>query len=124
MDGFRCSYIYVRDDRACWLQVIDPVYEMSVLEYMGILLVPLVAFNLIPSLKLLAPFSALANVLTLVGLAIVLYYLLGTERPAAASGEQLDMWGSLATFPLFFGTILFALTAVGVVSISLRRLAS
>lgn len=80
---------------------------------MLIILGPLIAFNLIPSLKLLAPFSALANVLTFVGLGIVVYYLLAEEKK---SNEPLDLWGSLATFPLFFGTILFALTAVGVVS--------
>lgn len=82
---------------------------------MLIILVPLMAFNLIPNLKYLAPFSLLANVLTLLGLAIVLYTVLAGEKTA----EKLDMWGSVSTFPLFFGTILFALTAVGVVSLLL-----
>lgn len=93
-------------------QVCDPYYEMAIEIHMLIILGPLMAFNLIPSLKLLAPFSALANVMTFVGLGIVVYYLLTEEK----SEKPLDLWGSAETFPLFFGTILFALTAVGVVS--------
>lgn len=85
--------------------------------HMLIILLPLIAFNLIPSLKLLAPFSALANVMTLVGLGIVIYFLLTLKKSEA----PLDLWGSTETFPLFFGTILFALTAVGVVSLSTSR---
>ncbi|VVC86307.1 unnamed protein product [Leptidea sinapis] len=84
---------------------------LKILIYMVIILGPLVGFNLIPSLKVLAPFSALANLMTFVGLGIIVYFLLTGKK----SEEPLDLWGSPATFPLFFGTILFALTAVGVV---------
>lgn len=90
---------------------------------MGIILAPLVAFNLIPSLKLLAPFSALANVLTFVGLGVIVYYLSAGRREDLLTKQpplELDLWGSTATFPLFFGTVLFALTAVGVVSTYLQ----
>lgn len=93
--------------------MVDPYYNMAVELHMLVILLPLVAFNLIPSLKLLAPFSALANVLTFLGLGIVVYYLVSGNK----STEPLDLWGSIDTFPLFFGTILFALTAVGVVSV-------
>lgn len=96
-------------------QVVDPYYVMAVEIHMLIILGPLIAFNLIPSLKMLAPFSALANVMTFVGLGIVVYYLVVGKKPEA-QGEPLDLWGSAETFPLFFGTVLFALTAVGVVS--------
>lgn len=85
---------------------------MAVELHMLIILCPLIVFNLIPSLKLLAPFSAVANVLTFIGLGIVVYYLATGKK----SHQPLDLWGSLETFPLFFGTVLFALTAVGVVS--------
>ncbi|KOB73934.1 Amino acid transporter, partial [Operophtera brumata] len=64
---------------------------------------------------LLAPFSALANALILLGLAIIVYYLVGTTGPARPH-EPMNLWGTPITFPLFFGTILFALTAVGVVT--------
>ncbi|XP_026742220.1 proton-coupled amino acid transporter-like protein CG1139 isoform X2 [Trichoplusia ni] len=108
--GICCVYIVFIADNI--KKIVDPYYTMAVEFHMLIILGPLIAFNLIPSLKLLAPFSALANVLTFVGLGIVVYYLLAEEKK---SNEPLDLWGSLATFPLFFGTILFALTAVGVV---------
>ncbi|XP_028156952.1 proton-coupled amino acid transporter-like protein CG1139 [Ostrinia furnacalis] len=107
--GICCVYIVFIADNI--KKVVDTQYEMSTEVHMLIILGPLIAFNLIPSLKLLAPFSALANVLTFAGLGIVVYYLVTGER----SSEPLDLWGSPHTFPLFFGTILFALTAVGVV---------
>lgn len=102
-------FTYVSCDR---VQMVDPHYELAVELHMLIILLPLILFNLIPSLKLLAPFSAAANLLTFVGLGIVVYYLLTSTKSSA----PLDLWGSPSTFPLFFGTILFALTAVGVVS--------
>ncbi|XP_075990700.1 proton-coupled amino acid transporter-like protein acs isoform X2 [Anticarsia gemmatalis] len=115
--GICCVYIVFIADNI--KKMVDPHYNMAVEFHMLIILVPLIAFNLIPSLKLLAPFSALANVLTFIGLGIIVYYLISTSK-SAIKGETsdpvpLDLWGSPATFPLFFGTILFALTAVGVV---------
>ncbi|XP_014369798.1 proton-coupled amino acid transporter-like protein CG1139 [Papilio machaon] len=107
--GICCVYIVFIADNI--KKVVDPYYEMAVEIHMLIILMPLIAFNLIPSLKLLAPFSAVANLMTFVGLGIVIYFLLSGEK----STEPLDLWGSAETFPLFFGTILFALTAVGVV---------
>ncbi|CAG5039805.1 unnamed protein product [Parnassius apollo] len=107
--GICCVYIVFIADNI--KKVCDPHYEMAVEIHMLIILGPLIAFNLIPTLKLLAPFSALANVMTLVGLGIVIYFVVTGQK----STEPLDLWGSAETFPLFFGTILFALTAVGVV---------
>lgn len=95
------------------LQLVDPHYQMSVELHMLIILGPLIAINCIRNLKALAPWSTLANILTLLGLGIIVYYLLAYKK----SEKELDLWGSLSTFPLFFGTTLFALTAVGVVSI-------
>lgn len=83
---------------------------------MLIILIPLVIFNLIPSLKLLAPFSLFANAITFIALFIIVYYMLSTKKSADIYTEPIDYWGSITTFPLFFGTILFALTSVPVVS--------
>ncbi|XP_023937504.2 proton-coupled amino acid transporter-like protein CG1139 [Bicyclus anynana] len=110
--GICCVYIVFIADNI--KKVVDPYYVMAVEIHMLIILGPLIGFNLIPSLKMLAPFSALANALTFVGLGIVVYYLLAGKKPEAAE-DPLDLWGSADTFPLFFGTVLFALTAVGVV---------
>ncbi|XP_041987958.1 proton-coupled amino acid transporter-like protein CG1139 [Aricia agestis] len=107
--GICCVYIVFIADNI--KKIVDPYYVMAVEVHMLIILGPLIAFNLIPSLKILAPFSALANVLTLIGIAIIIYFLLSGKK----SEEPLDLWGSYANYPLFFGTTLFALTAVGVV---------
>ncbi|XP_026328160.1 proton-coupled amino acid transporter-like protein CG1139 [Hyposmocoma kahamanoa] len=91
--------------------LIDPYYVLSFPIHMVIILGPLIAINCIPNLKALAPFSVVANILTFIGLGIVLYYLVAGTKTT----KPLDYWGSISTFPLFFGTVLFALTAVGVV---------
>lgn len=86
--------------------------KLSLNVYMLIVLIPFILINSIRNLKLLAPFSVLANIITFASFGVVLYYLLDdlpdiSERPG---------FGRLYTFPLFFGTTLFALEAVGVVS--------
>lgn len=75
--------------------------------------IPFVLINCIRNLKLLAPFSTLANLITFASFGVVCYYVFQnlpdiSERPS---------FGTLYTYPLFFGTTLFALEAVGVVGI-------
>ncbi|GLH07334.1 Proton-coupled amino acid transporter-like protein [Gryllus bimaculatus] len=95
-----------------FLQVVDMYWkEVNVRFYMLMILVPLILLNYVRNLKLLAPFSTLANIITFVGLGITLYYLFNNiPNPA-----DRDMVGSIRTFPLFIGTTLFALEAVGVI---------
>lgn len=81
--------------------------------YMLILLLPLILINYIRNLKRLAPLSTLANVITFVGLGIVLYYIFD-QLPSIDTVEYV---GTLKGYPLYVGTTLFALEAVGVVSI-------
>jgi len=86
--------------------------ELDVRLYMVMLLLPLILINWVRNLKLLAPFSSFANLVTFVGLGITLYYVFdGIPSPAERS-----MVGNVVDFPLFIGTTLFALEAVGVVS--------
>jgi proton-coupled amino acid transporter len=76
------------------------------------LLLPLILINWVRNLKLLAPFSSFANVVTFVGLGITLYYVFdGIPSPS-----ERNMVGHVVDLPLFIGTTLFALEAVGVVS--------
>lgn len=89
-----------------WLQPVRLEY------YMLALLLPLILLNFIRNLKYLAPLSTLANALTFVGFGVILYYIFDdlpspTERPYARPVGDL---------PLFVGTTLFALEAVGLVS--------
>lgn len=80
---------------------------------MLILLLPLILINYVRNLKLLAPFSTLANAITFVGLAMILVYMFD-DLPSISERE---MFGTLKNFSLYFGTTLFALEAVGVVSL-------
>nr|CAD7204092.1 unnamed protein product [Timema douglasi] len=93
-------------------QVGDKYYrEMDVKIYMLILLGPLILINYIRNLKLLAPFSVFANIITFVGLGITMYYLFdGIPSPM-----ERQLVGDVKDYPLFIGTTLFALEAVGVI---------
>jgi proton-coupled amino acid transporter len=76
------------------------------------MLVPLILLNLVRNLKWLAPFSLFANGLIAAGMAITFYYIFQdlpapADRPAFSTVHQL---------PLFFGTAIFALEGIGVVS--------
>lgn len=84
---------------------------MDVKIHMLILLVPLILINYIRNLKLLAPFSTLANVITFVGLTMILVYMF-KDLPSL---KEREMFGTLRNFSLYFGTTLFALEAVGVI---------
>lgn len=88
------------------------IQPMNERYYMLMMLIPLVAINLIRNLKLLAPFSQLANIITFVGLIIVLYYVFQDLPPVSTR----PLFGPPVKYTMFVGTTLFALEAVGVVS--------
>ncbi|XP_018300510.1 proton-coupled amino acid transporter-like protein CG1139 [Mycetomoellerius zeteki] len=90
---------------------LSPYFTMELEKYMAIILIPLILVNYIRNLKFLAPFSTLANVIMLVGIAIILYYIF--REPL--SFEERVAFGEVTNFPLFFGTVLFALEAIGVI---------
>ncbi|KAJ2954569.1 hypothetical protein O0L34_g2858 [Tuta absoluta] len=111
--GICCVYtVFIAATFKKIVEQITGTESFSVSIWMLIVLAPLIAANCIRNLKALAPFSSLANILTLIGLVIIVYYLFATDKK---TNDPIDLWGSVATFPLFFGTTLFALTAVGVV---------
>ncbi|KAL1456406.1 hypothetical protein WDU94_001137, partial [Cyamophila willieti] len=87
------------------------IKEMDVRVVMVLLLLPLIGINSIRNLKLLAPFSQLANVITFIGLGIVMYYICQNLPPVSSR----PMFGEPRSWNLFVGTTLFALEAVGVV---------
>lgn len=87
------------------------VQPLDVRLYMLFLLLPLVLINYVRNLKKLAPLSTVANIITFVGLGIVLYYVFD-DIPSI---DTVDFVGTLKGFPLFVGTTLFALEAVGVI---------
>lgn len=113
--------------------IADPLMEepIDVRMYMLIILLPLILINWVNifvisnyqklnmlltkvrNLKYLAPFSTFANAITMVSFGIICYYLF--REPI--SFKEKDAFGSAKEFPLFFGTVLFALEAIGVVSL-------
>lgn len=80
----------------------DPV---DVRLCMLIILLPLILINWVRNLKYLAPFSTLANFITMVSFGIICYYLF--REPVNTEGKE--AFGEISNFPLFFGTVLFAL---------------
>lgn len=92
-------------------ELIDIWYDIELKYYILMLLLPLIALNCIRNLKLLAPFSTAANVITFVGIALILRYVLDGLPPLS----ERELFGDINQFPLFFGTTLFAIEAVGVV---------
>lgn len=108
--GICCVYIVFV---ATNIKKVADVY-MTVLDeriWMLILLLPLILINMIRNLKLLAPFSQVANIITFIGLSIVMYYVF-LDLPSPATRDYV---GRPRDFALFFGTTLFALEAVGVI---------
>lgn len=92
-------------------ELVDAYHELAVEYYILMLLLPLIGLNCIRNLKLLAPFSTAANIITFVGIILIMRYVL-VGLPALSTRE---LFGEVTEFPLFFGTTLFAIEAVGVV---------
>lgn len=118
VDGFMIAYqlgiccVYIVFVASNIKQVADQYWEpLDVKTHMLILLLPLILINYIRNLKLLAPFSTLANAITFIGLAMILVYMFD-DLP---SPSERQMFGTLRNFSLYFGTTLFALEAVGVI---------
>lgn len=117
VDGFMIVYqlgiccVYIVFVATNIKQLVDVYLNLDVKIHCMILLVPLIGINMIRNLKILAPFSTLANLITFVGLGMILYYVLD-DLPSLSERE---MVADIGRFPLFFGTTLFALEAVGVI---------
>lgn len=75
------------------------------------LLVPFILICWVRHLKLLVPFSTLANVIGLLSFSLIFVYIF-EDLPSLSERESI---GSIYTIPLFFGTVLFAMEAVGAV---------
>ncbi|XP_012236041.1 proton-coupled amino acid transporter-like protein CG1139 [Linepithema humile] len=118
IDGFMIVYqmgiccVYIMFVASNIKQVADQYWiPLDVSTHMLILLLPLILINYIRNLKLLTPFSTLANLITFVGLAMTLKYMFD-DVPSISERE---MFGTFRNFALYFGTTLFALEAVGVI---------
>lgn len=113
IDLLGCCCIYVVFVSSNIKQVVDHYtgQDMDVRIYMALLMPFLILLNLIRNLKLLSPFSMIANVLIGVGMAISFYYIC-IDLPPLDSRPIFASWSKL---PVFFGTAIFALEGIGVV---------
>lgn len=95
------------------MQLIEHYFSVNVNVriYIAALLVPLILLSWVPNLKYLAPFSAVANVFMGVGLIITFYYLTQDMPPVT----DRPLHTSLLKIPPFFGIVIFAMEAIGVV---------
>lgn len=92
--------------------VADYYYEpLDLRLYMLMCLLPLILINYVRNLKYMAPFSSLANIITFIGFGITLYYVFD-DLPSLSERAPL---GRPIDWPLFMGTVLFSLEAIGVI---------
>lgn len=80
--------------------------------YMVYLVVPLIAISCIRNLKLLAPFSTIATGLTIASLSLIAYYIF-QDMPSLDDRVPV---GTAQGISSSFGTVLFAMEAIGIVS--------
>lgn len=85
--------------------------EHDVRTYMMYIFIPLVLICWVRNLKLLAPFSTVANIATVISFGITFYYVF-TDVPSISERHA---FGDFHGLPLFFGTVLFAMEAIGVI---------
>ncbi|KAM8710517.1 hypothetical protein ACLKA7_017177 [Drosophila subpalustris] len=118
VDGFLAFYhfgiccVYVVFIAESIKQLVDEyLVEWDVRLHMCIIIIPLLLIYSIRNLRLLAPFSSAANLLLFVGFGIILYYIC-SDLPPLSERKPFEDYLKL---PTFFGTVLFALEAVGVI---------
>ena len=80
--------------------------------YMVALIPAVVLLSQIRNLKYLVPFSILANVCMMVGLALTLYFIFIDIKPISS----VKNFSSVKQLPVFFATVIFAIEGIGVVS--------
>merc|ERR1719411_1570839 len=108
--GFCCVY-FVFVAQNLQLVISHHFGNVTMHEMMAITLIPMLLLCSIRNLKYLSPISMLANILQMVGLGLVFFYLLQDlpvtwERKAYADWKQ---------YPLYFGTAIYAFEGIGVV---------
>ncbi|XP_068627000.1 proton-coupled amino acid transporter-like protein CG1139 [Battus philenor] len=109
--GTCCVYVVFVSENIQFVLKKQFGFNVSVTDVMLWILLPLILINWVRDLKYLAPFSAIANVVTIISFGIILYYIF-RDTPSI---EGKVAAGKIADFPLFFGTVLFALEAIGVI---------
>ncbi|KAL1386048.1 hypothetical protein pipiens_012900 [Culex pipiens pipiens] len=84
--------------------------QTDVFTVLAGILIPMIALNMIRSLKLLAPTSMVASVLAISGITISFVFLL-QDLPRTTTVSAVQSWNTL---PLYFGTAMYAIEGIGV----------
>lgn len=97
------------------LQVLVPKYieKLDKRVCMAAIFIPVLAVNYVRNLKKMMPISLVADVFTAIALFCCFYYIFGTGKFKV---EEAKLLADPSTWPLFVGTVMFALEAIGVVS--------
>ncbi|KAG6459379.1 proton-coupled amino acid transporter-like protein CG1139 [Manduca sexta] len=109
--GTCCVYVLFVSENIKYVLTKKFGIDISLEHVMLCVLLPLILINWVRDLKYLAPFSAVANAVTIVSFGIILYYIF-RDTPSL---EGKSAAGAISKFPLFFGTVLFALEAIGMI---------
>lgn len=103
----------VHMDRLVPLQVVEnaDLVMMDTKLYIVVVSALMVPYTMVKSLKILAPFSAVANMINFVGF-ILIFVNLWQDLPATETRRSV---AELENLPLFFGQVLFAFEGISLV---------
>ena len=112
--GYQSSFMCTLPQHIA-LQVVESEtnFKVNIRLWQFFVFLALIPFVFVRTLKYLALFSTLANLLTVVGLAVILQHCMQGLPPAS----HYPAFNSWATLPLFFGTVVYAFEGIGVVSV-------
>ncbi len=97
------------------MNVIPSKFSSMSIEYYLLILFPIIVLlNFVKSIKRLSIASTFANLLQVVGITIIVYYLVSDISPVSKNTEPIG-----AKLPLFFSTTVFSFEAIKVVSNSI-----
>ncbi|TKR67635.1 hypothetical protein L596_023755 [Steinernema carpocapsae] len=109
--GFCCVYfVFMADNLKQFFDETSTIH-ISQAGWIALLLIPILLLCTIRHLKVLAPLALIANIVYVVAVAIVIFYLISHLQPS----NSLPAVGDWRNFPLFFGTVVFAFEGVAVV---------
>lgn len=104
-------FVFISDN---FKALIDHAFDTEIDKryVMLMILLPLILTNWIQNLKYLSPFSTIGNGVTIIAFGVISYYIF--REPLSLDNRK--PYGTISEFPQFFGTVLFALEAIGTVN--------
>ena len=111
--GFCCVYyVFIPTNIKQVIDFYHPVNSFSIEILMCILLVPMILFCLIKDLKILAPFSTLANTFMIVGVIVILFELVtGEQKPFS----ELKMISPFQNISVFYSSAIYAFEGISLI---------